>query len=66
MSPLITILLGLAAQFGPVLVKDVATLIHGNPKLATETDADYVARIGALIDTNTANVVAQDAEIQKP
>lgn len=63
---LILALIQLGVQFTPVLVKDVANLIHGNPKTTTETDADYVARIGRQIDTNTQNVVDQDAQIQKP
>ena len=66
MSPLVTILIGLTAQFGPTLVRDIANLIHGNPPTPGESDADYIARIGRQIDTNTANVIAQDAEIQKP
>lgn len=66
MTPLILALIQLGIQFTPVAVKDIAALIHGDPKLATETDAEYVARIGAKIDQNTANVEAQDAEIQKP
>lgn len=64
MSPLVTILIGLTAQFGPTLVKDIANLIHGNPKTAAETDADYIARIGRQIDTNTQNVIDQDKAIQ--
>ena len=63
-AQLIAFLLGLSAQFGPTLVKDIANLIHGNPKLATESDADYIARIGGLIDANTQNVIDQDKAIQ--
>ena len=64
MNPLVTILLGLGAQFGPQLVKDIANLIHGNPKTATESDAEYVARIGAQIDADAANISAQNDAIQ--
>jgi hypothetical protein len=63
-AQLIAFLFGLAAQYGPTLVKDIANLIHGNPKLPTETDADYVARIGGMIDANTQNVIDQDKAIQ--
>lgn len=63
---LVIALIQLGAQFTPVVVKDVAALIHGNPKTVGESDADYVARLGQQIDQNTANVEAQDAEIQKP
>lgn len=66
MTPLILALIQLGIQYTPVAVKDIANLIHGNPKTATETNEQYVARIGTLIDANTANVIAQDAEIQKP
>lgn len=65
-AQLIAFLIGLSAQYGPVLVKDIANLIHGNPPAPGESDADYISRIGRQIDTNTQNVVDQDAQIQKP
>lgn len=65
-AQLIAFLIGLGAQYGPGLVKDIATLLHGNPPQPGETDAAYVARIGAQIDANTQQVIDQDAEIQKP
>jgi hypothetical protein len=61
---LILALLQLGATFTPVLVKDIANLIHGNPKAAGETDEEYVARIGQQIDKNTQSVIDQDAAIQ--
>jgi hypothetical protein len=64
-AQLIAFLIGLGAQYGPGLVKDIATLIHGNPPAAGESDADYIARIGAQIDQNTQKVIDQDAGIQK-
>lgn len=65
MSPaLILALVQLGIQFTPVVVKDVANLIHGNPKTAAETDAEYVARIGGQIDQDAANIAAQDKAIQ--
>jgi len=64
-TQLIATLVGLGAQFGPALVKDVSNLIHGNPKTPGETDEAYVARIGAQIDQNTQRVVDQDKDIQQ-
>ena len=66
MNNLILALIQLGAEFTPVLVKDIANLIHGNPKTPGETDDAYIARIGAQIDQNTQRVVDQDAEIQRP
>lgn len=66
MTPLILTLIQLGIQFTPTAVRDIANLLHGNPKTATESEAEYMARIGGLIDANTANIEAQNAEIQKP
>jgi hypothetical protein len=63
-AQLIAFLIGLGAQYGPGLVKDIANLIHGNPPTPGESDADYASRIGRQIDTNTQNVIDQDKAIQ--
>jgi len=64
-TQLIAFLIGLSAQYGPGLVKDIANLIHGNPMQPGETEADYIARIGAQIDADAANIAAQDKAIQE-
>lgn len=61
---LIAILLPIIAQATPQLVKDVVDLIHGNPQQQGETDAAYIDRIGGMIDTNTAKVIAGDQQVQ--
>lgn len=63
-AQLIIALINLGFQFGPELVKDVATLIHGNPQQQGETVDAYVARVGGIIDANTAKVIAEDKDIQ--
>ncbi len=56
----------LAATPGAIgLIQDLARLFAGNPQQQGEADAAYIARVGALIDQNTAKIVAQDADIQK-
>jgi hypothetical protein len=63
-TQLIAFLIGLSAQYGPGLVKDIAGLIHGNPAQPGESDADYIKRIGAQIDADAANISAQNNAIQ--
>ena len=64
-AQLIALLLPIFAQAAPQLIKDVVDLIHGNPQQTGETDDQYIARLGQMIDANTQKVVDQDAEIQK-
>lgn len=61
---LIAQLILLGIQFGPELVKDVANLIHGNPKNADESDAEYIARLQSQVAQNTTSVDQQDDAIQ--
>lgn len=63
-STLIALLLPIIAEYTPQLIADIANLIKGNPQAQGEADADYIARIGAQIDINTATVQAEDAAIQ--
>jgi hypothetical protein len=62
---LLAILLPLLVQYTPTAIKDIIALYEGNPQKAGESDADYVARLGAQIEANDAAIQAQDAEIQK-
>lgn len=62
---LLAALLPLLVQYSIKGVEDVLALIKGNPQQQGEADADYIARMGAVIDANTASIDAQDAEIQK-
>lgn len=62
---LLAILLPLLVQYTPTAIKDIIALIEGNPQAQGEADADYIARMGSLIDANDASIAAQDAEIQR-
>jgi hypothetical protein len=64
-TQIIVALLPIFAQAAPQLVADIAKLIHGNPQAQDESDAAYIARIGAMVDQNVTDVKAADAEIQK-
>ncbi|MBZ5533081.1 MAG: hypothetical protein LAO20_16750 [Acidobacteriia bacterium] len=64
-TQLIATLLPIFAQAGPLIVADIAKLVHGNPQAQGEADAAYIARIGGLIDQAVAAVKADDANIQK-
>jgi hypothetical protein len=61
---LIATIIGLAAQFGPPLVKGIIDLIHGNPQQQGETDDAYIARINALSDAKLADAERNDAEVE--
>jgi hypothetical protein len=61
---LVTILIGLFGQYGPALVKDITNLIHGNPQLAGETDAAYIARLNTLASAKQADTLANDAAVE--
>lgn len=67
MNPtLIAALINLIGQWGPVLVKEVIELIHGNPQQPNETDDAYIARLNALSDSKLSDAAANDAEVEKP
>ena len=62
---LLAILLPIILQYTPTAIRDVMALIEGNPQASGESDADYIARMGALIDAGVAKIDQQDADIQK-
>jgi hypothetical protein len=64
-SALLAALLPIIMQYSITGVKDVIALIEGNPQQQGEADADYVARMGALIDANTQAIQDEDTDIQK-
>lgn len=61
---IITALLPVFAQFEPALVKDVADLIHGNPRLQDETDEAYATRVLALAEAKLKDAQANDAAVE--
>jgi hypothetical protein len=63
-ASLIALILGAIAQYGPTIVKDVSDLIHGNPQTQGETDAAYITRINALVDTKLSDALAKDAAVE--
>lgn len=62
---LLAILLPIIMQYTPTAIRDILALIEGNPQKQGEADADYIARMGKMIDAGVAKIDAQDAEIQK-
>jgi len=62
---LLAILLPIIIQYTPTAIKDILALIKGNPQKQGETDDEYIARVGAMIDAGVQKIDEQDAEIQK-
>lgn len=62
-TQLIVLVLQAVAQYGPELVQSVKNLITANPQQQGETDAAYIARIQAQIDTEAADTTAADQSV---
>lgn len=63
-SQILAALLPIFAQYGATGIRDIISLIEGNPQQQGETDAAYIERTGGLIDANVQKVVAGDAVVQ--
>jgi hypothetical protein len=61
---LISVLVGLFAQFGPKLIQGVLDLFHRNPQGQDETDAAYIERINGLAAAKLADATANDAAVE--
>jgi hypothetical protein len=61
---LVNIILSLAAQYGPGLVKDISNLIHQNPQQPGETTQQYIDRLNPIITANLDAAAANDASVE--
>lgn len=57
-------LLPVVTQYGPVLVKDIADLIHGNPQQQGEADDAYIQRLNTAIDAKLDDAAGKDKIVE--
>lgn len=61
---LISLILPLVTEYGPVLVKDVINLIHHNPQQPGETEQQYLDRLNSQITQNLDQAEKNDQSVE--